>query len=321
MGGRSSNPPYGAKGDYHLDKYKCIKGLVQACYDKIVVHGETSGRNNEQTVFVLLSDTSAYVKTAMRSVINRIDSSGNSALHYAKHYPNQVQPARKLLCVTFFYSQEVVKLMLRNGAKIHKNEQEVINVHPKTLDDYLFKECMKASGDDVDDEDFFIKIKYDLFARPEIEPDRKMEEVRSRAQAWTIELEKEMQDKKDNEALRSKKGRVDTKRLEYFADVDQYRFLLKHPVLASFLELELNDLKFGYRVQFLLYLLYVVVIFKYFSERFTSIKDHFGYSLKVVVYKVPDLNYELTLAGILTMALTLFFVLRELWQLCRLKRR
>ena len=73
-----------------------VKGLVQACYNnKIVVHGETSGRNNEQTVFVLLSDTSAYVKTAMRSVINRIDSSGNSALHYAKHYPNQVQPDRK----------------------------------------------------------------------------------------------------------------------------------------------------------------------------------------------------------------------------------
>ena len=69
-----------------------------------MVHGETSGRNNEQTVFVLLSDTSAYVKTAMRSVINRIDSSGNSALHYAKHYPNQVQPTRKLLCVTFFFS-------------------------------------------------------------------------------------------------------------------------------------------------------------------------------------------------------------------------
>ena len=75
-------------------------GLVQAGYNnKIVVHGETSGRNNEQTVFVLLSDTSAYVKTAMRSVINRIDSSGNSALHYAKHYPNQVQPDRQTFSV------------------------------------------------------------------------------------------------------------------------------------------------------------------------------------------------------------------------------
>ena len=225
--------------------------------NKIVVHGETSGRNNEQTIYALLSDNSAYVKTAMKSIINRIDTSGNSALHYAKHYPNQ----------------EVVKFMLRNGAKIHKNDQEVINVHPKTLEDYLYKECMKASGDDVDDEDFSIKIKFDLFAKPEIEPDRRLEEVRSKAQAWTIELEKEKQDEKDNEHTRVKRGRVDTKRLEYFADIDQYRFLLKHPVLSSFLELELNHLKTGYRIQFILYLIYVIVIFKYFSERFTSIKD------------------------------------------------
>ena len=65
--------------------------VLKAGYNnKIVVHGETSGRNNEQTIYVLLGDNSAYVKTSMKSVINRIDSSGNSALHYAKHYPNQV---------------------------------------------------------------------------------------------------------------------------------------------------------------------------------------------------------------------------------------
>ena len=102
---RADDLPYGAKDDYYLDKYKCIKGLVQACYNnKIVVHGETSGRNIEQAVFVLLRNTSAYVKTAMRSVINRIDSSGNSALHYAKHYPNQVQTSQtNFFCVTHFF--------------------------------------------------------------------------------------------------------------------------------------------------------------------------------------------------------------------------
>ena len=72
--------------------------------------------------------------------------------------------------------------MLRNGAKIHKNNQEVINVHPKTLEDYLFKECMKAAGEDVDDEDFNIKMKFDLFAKPEVEPDRNMDDVRTKAQ-------------------------------------------------------------------------------------------------------------------------------------------
>ena len=64
----------------------------------------------------------------MRSVINRVDSSGNTALHYSKHYPNQ----------------EVVKFMLRNGAKLHKNDQDQVNVNPKTLENYLFMECMKA---------------------------------------------------------------------------------------------------------------------------------------------------------------------------------
>ena len=77
---------------------------VTSCFQKLgilLMRGNSEIMLNKTfpLVFVLLSDTSAYVKTAMRSVINRIDSSGNSALHYAKHYPNQVQPARKLLYV------------------------------------------------------------------------------------------------------------------------------------------------------------------------------------------------------------------------------
>ena len=196
----------------------------------------------------------------MRSVINRVDSNGNTALHYSKHYPNQ----------------EVVKFMLRNGAKLHKNDQDQVNVNPKTLENYLFMECMKASGDDADDEDFYISVKFDLFAKPEVEPDRNIEEVKNRAQAWTIEVEKEMQQQKDNDGrTRGKKLKIDTKRLEYFADIDQFKFLLKHPVLSGFLELELNHLNNGYRLQFIMYLVYVIVIFKYFGERFTSIKQVF----------------------------------------------
>ena len=80
--------------------------------------------------------------------------------------------------------------MLRNGAKIHKNDQEVVNVNPRTLEDYMFKECMKASGDDVDDEDFSIKIKFDLFAKPEIDPGRRMEDVKSKAQVRFYDTQK-----------------------------------------------------------------------------------------------------------------------------------
>ena len=76
-----------------------------------------------------------------------------------------------------------------------------------------------------------------------------------------------------NEKKKRKKTKVDTKRLEYFGDVDQFRFILKHPVVSSFLEMELNHLKTGYIIEFLLYLAFVLVIFKYFGERFTTIKQ------------------------------------------------
>jgi len=281
--------------------------VLKAGYNnKIVVHGESSGRNNEQTIFSLLSDNNTFVRTAMRSVINRVDSNGNTALHYSKHYPNQ----------------EVVKFMLRNGAKLHKNDQDQVNVNPKTLENYLFMECMKASGDDADDEDFYISVKFDLFAKPEVEPDRNIEEVKNRAQAWTIEVEKEMQQQKDNDGrTRGKKLKIDTKRLEYFADIDQFKFLLKHPVLSGFLELELNHLNNGYRLQFIMYLVYVIVIFKYFGERFTSIKQHFAYSYTYVVHEFEEIDYKITVTAIITMILTAFFILREFWQLCKLKKR
>ena len=76
-------------------------------------------------------------------------------------------------------------------------------------------------------------------------------------------------------------------------------------------------------MQFFLYLIYVIVIFLYFGERFTSINDHCGKSLKFVVYEIPyqDINYELTVVGIITMALTLFFIISELIQFCKLKNR
>ena len=64
---------------------------------QILVHGQDCGRVNELTIYALLSDNNNVVKHAMKSIINRVDSSGNTALQYAKHYPNQ----------------EIVKFMLK----------------------------------------------------------------------------------------------------------------------------------------------------------------------------------------------------------------
>ena len=39
------------------------------------------------------------------------------------------------------------------------------------------------------------------------------------------------------------------------------------------------------------------------------------------MYEVPEIHYELTVTAIITMVLTLFFILREFWQMCKLKNR
>ena len=157
-----------------------------------------------------------------------------------------------------------------NFSAVFYFQQGIVNVNPKILEEYFFQDCMKASSEDADDEEFFININFEMFALPDVDTNMDIKQVKNRAQAWSIEVEKET-DKKSKP--KKKKAKVDTKRLEYFGDVDQFRFLLKHPVMSSFLEMELNHLKSGYWLQFFIYLVYVIVIFQHFGERFTSVKQ------------------------------------------------
>ena len=63
--------------------------LKAGYYNKIVVHGDESGYVNIKTIHTLLSDNNLLIQQQMRSIINRQDSYGNTALHYAKQYPDQ----------------------------------------------------------------------------------------------------------------------------------------------------------------------------------------------------------------------------------------
>lgn len=66
-------------------------------------------------------------------------------MHYAKSYGDQ----------------SIVKFLLYNGAKIDINPQKVVNVHHKTLEQYFYEKCIIVEGDDIDDEDFKIRL-FDL---------------------------------------------------------------------------------------------------------------------------------------------------------------
>ena len=89
--------------------------LKAGYYNKIVVHGDDSGFVNIKTIQALFSDNNMIIQQQMRGIINRQDSYGNTALHYAKQYPDQ----------------SVVKFLLRNGAKIDVNQQKLVNINPR----------------------------------------------------------------------------------------------------------------------------------------------------------------------------------------------
>ena len=67
---------------------------------------------------------------------SRKDSYGNTALHYAKSYPDQT----------------IVKFLLGQGGKIDVSSQKIVNVHHRTLEEYFYENCITVEGDDIDDE-------------------------------------------------------------------------------------------------------------------------------------------------------------------------
>ena len=91
--------------------------LKAGYYNKIIVHGEDSGFVNIKTIHTLFNDNNLIIQQQMRSIINRRDSHGNTALHYARTYPDQ----------------SVVKFLLSHGAKIDVNHQKMVNINPRTL--------------------------------------------------------------------------------------------------------------------------------------------------------------------------------------------
>jgi len=245
--------------------------------------------------------------------VNRPDSHGNTALHYAKYYPDQA----------------IVVLLLDNEAKLDKNPQGIVNVHPRTIERYFYEECISPEGEDIDDEEFRIRINYKLFEKPTIGESKELEKQKQKAEAWVVEMEKS----KDKKGQSKKKGlfqtwgtgRVDTKRLEIFSEVDSLQYLLKHPVLASFLELSLNSLMIRFFLEFLFYLFFVVVLFLFLSDTYglsSAVTGKSGTVVTIVeVAKENGMTYEykISISMILLWVVLFFLLIREFYQLCAYK--
>jgi len=135
----------------------------------------------------------------------------------------------------------------------------------------MSEHCVNAEGEDIDDEDFKIRINFQLFERPAEKDSKNLNRdgiSKRQKKAWEL---LEVEGEKGSEKGASKdplgSGRVDTKRLEYFSDVASLHYLVKHPVLSAFLEMELNSLRWRYLLDFVFYLIFVVVLFLFLSSR------------------------------------------------------
>ena len=268
--------------------------LKAGYYNKIVVHGDGAGDHNVNTVYNLFGTNNSYVSEQMKSIVNSLDSYGNSSLHYAKSYPNQ----------------DIVIFLLQKGAKIDLNPQNVINISPKTLEEYFYDHCITSEGGDIDDEEFSIKVNFELFEKAAYDS---KDNPFKRELAWQMEPA-------DKKPRPENKRKVDTRRLEFFSDVDNLHYLLKHPVLMAFLELELNSLKFGYFVDFFIYLVFVIILFTFLGDRygvFNLVPINSKHAYVFDSEQTGPIGYYMLILGIYIVLM----IFREIVQIIKQKKR
>ena len=177
-------------------------------------------------------------------------------------------------------------------------------------------------------------------------------------EAWTAKQSSALNTKHNIEAsaagqslARIGSGKVDTQRLEYFSDIDSLHLLLKHPLLISFLELEMNSLRKWFFLDFFIYLVFVILLFTYLGNRYYHkfilinmisnkiagkieyyVQVHLKLSFRYGVFKVgyddvedavvyDDATIKITIPLIILWAYIVLLICREVGQLYKFKKR
>ena len=58
---------------------------------------------------------------------------------------------------------------------LHRSSVTDSHNNLRTLEEYFYESCIRPEGDDIDDEDFRIKINFKLFEKPAYANDEKLE--------------------------------------------------------------------------------------------------------------------------------------------------
>ena len=212
------------------------------------------------------------------SVINKQDSLGNTALHYA----------------TQFWDQDTVTKLLLLGANIglrnNLGEAPIYNILPSTMETFLNDHCIKSQGNPTN-EDFEVSFHYDFLAPPR-EDEANLKFVFSG----------QSQANKDSPA-------PETDVLWYMARSKDHRHLLKHPVITSFLAMKWSRISVHYNTNMTFFALLVIMMTLYIFTNYA------GESLGVTAPSCVDQPWGNSLALWVTVTVLLaLLLLRELLQ-------
>ena len=158
----------------------------------------------------------------LRSIINLKNKNGNTALHLA----------------TQFWPQSVVKSLLELGANIGlKNNLEEVPINrilPETMEDFLNNVCMVPQGDTSNDK-FKITTKFDFLV------------------PFGTNLNNSPNNKVNDASISPMQDEIplpETEGLWYMSQSKKNWYLLKHPVIATFLWMKWKKIRCTYFLLF-----------------------------------------------------------------------
>ena len=194
----------------------------------------------------------------LSKIINQRDNLGNTPLHLA----------------TERWSQKMVGRVLEAGANIGMknrwNEVAIDRIDPETLEDFINNFCMTYNTMEVHTEDFEITFKYSFLA-PVFEP-RQRDEEDTEAQCLNgITVTCPTNDSHLGKPVPSK-PLPETQSIWYLSQSNKHQHLLKHPVIASFLDLKWNHVRSYFNKNLGFYLIFSLVLTWYIFDEFGSTK-------------------------------------------------
>ncbi|XP_069672285.1 transient receptor potential cation channel protein painless-like [Periplaneta americana] len=178
--------------------------------------------------------------------INATDMKGNTALHYAAKNEDEY----------------AVSTLLKHGAYIGiKNvfdEPPLANISPRMLESFL-NECLDTNGEFPREDSYEVTFSYKFLVPPQSENTQQ----RRNSQLTTLPLYNSQDAGEPPVRSHSSTTITETEPLLYISRSRDLRYLLKHPIFTSFLDLKWHRIRIFFYVNLIFYILFVALLTLY----------------------------------------------------------